>query len=111
MPFDRYQTMPMSARKNDENVFEYWQTTCAMHDQFHARHLPFGKTNVRDFFGFLDQVVTALGATNCHASADLDDKAAVSIDNLELLRQEIGKVYQLSVDQWHLSMKKLRSFT
>jgi len=101
----------MSVGQNDTSVVEYWQTTCAMHDEFHARHLPFGKTDVRDFFGFLDQVMTALGPTNGHASSGFGDKTTVPIDNLELLRHEIGKVYQLSVDQWHLSMKKLRSFS
>lgn len=101
------QTIP----SDDESAFSYWKRTCALHHAFHTSRIPFVKPDIREFFDFVDDLVTTVQAAHPSAEAALNAKLAQTPSDWSRLAAEFDELYHLSVEQWHQSMKKLRSFS
>ena len=79
-----------------------------MHQAFHTSRIPFVKTDIRDFFAYVDDLVTTLQETPAPPEAVLAAKPGQTHGEWSHLAAEFEALYQLSVEQWHQSMKKLR---
>ena len=105
VPLGRHHDTACADHDVHESAFDYWQKTCA---SSHERPIALIKTDVHDIFGCLDEMAVALKTGQAQADDCLCTKLATSGDELDALHHEIREVYQRSVEQWQLSMKKLR---
>jgi hypothetical protein len=108
MVFASHTDIADSDRSNGDSLFEYWKNTCAVSKEWHPSQIRFTKRDAGLCVVDLDDLAANIESGTLRAESGFLAPIAVSHDDLDMLMDEIGALYQLSVIRWTLSMEKIR---
>lgn len=97
-----------SDRSHSETAFEYWKKICALSQQLDPLRIPFAKGDALVGVVDLDDLTAAMLGEAIPADAFFLASLRASPDDLTTLNDEMGALYQLSVNRWTHNMEKIR---